>query len=289
MEVHVAVAPETLWSIPIPGTGSELHITNSFLTMLIVMAFLVIVGAAIARSATLIPSRIQSIFEMVAEFILGLVEGSAGKQAGRRIFPLVAGLFIFIIVSNYSGLLPGVGTIGLERAAEAGHAAAGEEASTTLVPLFRSPSADLNMTLAMSILTFTIVQVAGIAAHGVRGRIKHMANPVFIFPIEVISEFSRIISLSFRLFGNIFAGEVLVTVMVALANAIKITVVSLLFPVVFLYLEVLFGFIQALVFALLTLVYIVLATADSHDDHVEEPGTVEGEHHQRAPAAAGGD
>ncbi|MBX5446061.1 F0F1 ATP synthase subunit A [Sphaerobacter sp.] len=279
MEVHVAVAPETLWSVSIPGTGLTLNITNSFLTMLIVMAALVIVGAVIARRATLVPGFVQSVFEMAAEFILGMVEGAAGKRAGRTIFPLVGGLFIFIIVSNYTGLLPGIGTIGYVD--EHGHL----ERS-----LFRPPSADLNMTLAMAVVTFLVVQVAGIRAHGVGGRIKHMANPPFLFPIEVIGEFSRIISLSFRLFGNIFAGEVLLTVMYAMANAIKITVVGLLIPVIFLYLEVLFGFIQALVFALLTLIYIVLATADGHDDHAEDAvHEAEGSQHAVTPATSGGD
>jgi F-type H+-transporting ATPase subunit a len=125
------------------------------------------------------------------------------------------------------------------------------------------------MTVAMSTLTFLVVQFAGVSAHGVKGRIKHMANPPFLFPIEVISEFSRIISLAARLFGNVFAGEVLLGVMYAMASAIKIAVIPVLFPVVFLGLETLFGTIQALVFALLTLIYIYLAAA-GHDDHAEE-------------------
>jgi F-type H+-transporting ATPase subunit a len=96
-----------------------------------------------------------------------------------------------------------------------------------------------------------------------------MANPPFLFPIEVISELSRIISLAARLFGNVFAGEVLLGVMYAMAASIKIAVIPVLFPVVFLGLETLFGTIQALVFALLTLIYIYLAAA-GHDDHDEE-------------------
>lgn len=288
MELHIEVAPETLWHLEIPGTGIVLNITNSFLTMLLVMGFLVIAGALIARSATLVPGRIQSIFEIVVEFMLNLVESTAGRQFGRRIFPLIGGLFIFIIVSNYSGLLPGVGTIGIwhETAAESAKLAAtggasGEsvsEAHRVLVPLFRSPSADLNMTLAMALLSYVTFQFLGIRVHGVWGRIKHLANPWFIFPIEVISEFSRIISLAFRLFGNIFAGEALLAVMYAIANAIKVSVIGLLIPVVFLYLEVLFGFIQALVFALLTLIYITLAAAEEHGEHAE--------HHEPARAGA---
>jgi F-type H+-transporting ATPase subunit a len=211
----------------------------------------------------------------------------------------VAGIFIFILFANFSGLLPGVGTITLDKGddshaeetalvaqteseseddSEEAHAetAAGEEEEhSTAVPIMRPPTADLNMTLAMSLLTFVVVQIAGVSAHGIGGRIKHMADPPFLFPIEVISELSRIISLAARLFGNVFAGEVLLGVMYGMANAIKIAIVPVAFPVVFIFLEVLFGTIQALVFALLTLIYITLAAA-GHDDH----------EHEEAPAHA---
>jgi F-type H+-transporting ATPase subunit a len=136
------------------------------------------------------------------------------------------------------------------------------------VPIFRPPTADLNMTLAMSTTTFVAVQIFGIRAHGFGGRLKHMANPPFLFPIEVVSELSRIISLAARLFGNVFAGEVLLGVAYAIANAVKIAIIPLLFPVIFLGLETIFGTIQALVFSLLTLIYIYLAAA-GHDDHDE--------------------
>ena len=132
------------------------------------------------------------------------------------------------------------------------------------MPLFRPPNSDINMTLALALLTFTLVQVVGIRTQGVGGRLKHMADPWFIFPIEVVSELGRIVSLSARLFGNVFAGEVLLAVMYALANAVKIAIVPLFVPVIFIFLELLFGTIQALVFALLTAIYITLAAA-GHD------------------------
>lgn len=282
MQLHISVKPETLWTVSIPGTGFDLRITNSFLTMLLVMGLLLVLGTIIARGAQLVPGRGQSVFEMIVEFLLGLVEGTAGKRLGRRIFPLIGGLFIFIIFANYTGLLPGIGTIGIWH--EGGHAlvaasegAAGEhDATRTLVPLFRPPSADLNMTLAMALISYVAFQIAGLSAHGLWGRIKHMANPPFLLPIEIISELSRIVSLSFRLFGNIFAGETLLTVMYGIANAIKISVIGLVIPVIFLYLEVLFGFIQALIFAVLTLIYIALASADGHGEEHESP-----EHRER--------
>jgi len=323
MEIHISIAAETLFMVgPVP-------VTNSMLTMFIIMGLLLIGGAAIARNAKLVPGRWQSLFEAAAGFILELVEGTGGKTFGRRIFPLVGAIFVFIAVANYSGVLPGVGTIGFYRdeAAEASATHEGEEAvleggggeavvvdestdhtetdvvaatddaaageehhGPTLVPLFRAPNADLNMTLAMALVTFTTIQVYGIRAHGVGGRIKHMADPPFLFPIEVVSEFGRIISLSARLFGNVFAGEVLLGVMYALANAVKIAIIPLFVPVIFIFLELLFGTIQALVFALLTAIYVTMAGGEGgHGDEAhghDEAGDHHGAHPVSAPASA---
>jgi F-type H+-transporting ATPase subunit a len=316
MEVHVELAAEKLFDI------GPISFTNSMLTMLIVMAAVLLVFGSIARRAQLVPSRGQGILELIIEFLLGLVEGTAGRRVGRRIFPLIAGIFIFIAFANYSGLLPGVGTIGYwheegaavteEHGAEEEEASAakiaaiggagapaparaaeeGEEPHKVLVPFLRPPNADLNMTLAMALLTFTVVQVAGIKLHGVGGRIKHMADPWWIFPLELIQEFARIISLSFRLFGNVFAGEVLLAVMYAMATAIKIAIIPVLFPVVFLGLELLFGTIQALVFALLTLIYITLAAGGHGEEHEHEPAHASepaAGHGRAAPAHGAGD
>ncbi|MGN6483460.1 MAG: F0F1 ATP synthase subunit A [Thermomicrobiales bacterium] len=333
MELHISLAAETLFHIgPIP-------VTNSMLTMFIVMIVVLLVFSFIARKAQAVPSRGQGVIEMIVEFIMGLVEGSAGRKFGRTVLPLISGIFIFILFSNFSGLLPGMGTIGVyheeaEEHAEVtvvaspaatdhvvaegtavaattsgsdhegttgtgsdehAEAATGEHEEThkVLVPFFRAPTADLNMTLALSLLTFTMVQIYGIRAHGIGGRLKHMADPPFIFPIEVISEFSRILSLSARLFGNVFAGEVLLGVMYAMAAAIKIAVLPFLFPVIFLFLEVMFGTIQALVFALLTVIYITLAAADAHgDEHADHDETHAHEgasDHPKVAASGAGD
>ena len=337
MEVHVSIAAETLFEL------GPIAVTNSMVTMFGIMGLILLGGWLIARGVKDVPGRGQGLVEMVVEFLLGLTEGSAGKTAGRRIFPLIGAIFIFIAIANYSGMLPGVGTVGYyeteeaetgdgegninegpegetvlpgegtededstesdaehtslvgelasidttddlvsplpaEHDAEGGEeteAAAEHETEKVLVPFLRAPNADLNMTLGMALVTFTMVQILGIRAHGVGGRIKHMANPPFLFPIELISEFSRIISLSARLFGNVFAGEVLLGVMYAMAAAIKIAIIPFLFPVVFLFLELLFGTIQALVFALLTLIYITLATEGGHDEHAPAGGSAIG-------------
>lgn len=286
MNLHISLAAEVLFHVgPIP-------VTNSMVTMFIVMALILIIFTILAKRAQTVPSRGQSVIEMIVEFILNLVEGTAGKTFGRKVLPLISALFIFILFANLSGLVPGMGTIGVNReeheaapTTEVVIPVAGDHANsgtttnaktqhaegathTVLVPFFRAPTADLNMTLALALLAFGVVQVIGVRSHGVGGRIKHMADPPFLFPIEVISEFSRIISLSARLFGNVFAGEILLGVMYAMAAAIKIAVVPFLFPVLFMFLEVLFGTIQALVFALLTLIYLVLASGGG-DDHAE--------------------
>lgn len=328
---HIELGAETLFKIgPVP-------ITNSFFMMVIVMALIIIAFSIAARKITHDPNkggRFGALIEMVIEFLLNLVEGTGGKKLGRAIFPLVSGLFIFILLSNFTGLLPGVGSIYVNKEAEASHeeeadtahteteehavataavngseenaddehaeddsavaatsddhAADDGHGSTVHVPIMRPPTADLNMTLALSTITFVAVQIMGVRAHGVGGRLKHMANPPFIFPIEVVSELSRIISLAARLFGNVFAGEVLLGVAYSIANAVKIAVVPLLFPVMFLGLELLFGTIQALVFALLTLIYIYLAAA-GHDDHDDEHAGHAHEAHAEAgkPVVAG--
>jgi F-type H+-transporting ATPase subunit a len=299
MEIHISIAPETLFTV------GPVHVTNSMFTMFLVMGLLLIVGASIAHGMKMVPGRWQGIFEVVAQFILDLVESTGGKEMGRRLFPLIGGVFIFIAIANYTGILPGIGTIGFYRTPETTHevvpaAANGEEVTVEdpsaeeaaghaeLVPLFRPPNSDINMTLALALLTFTLVQVVGIRTQGVGGRLRHMADPWFIFPIEVVSELGRIVSLSARLFGNVFAGEVLLAVMYALANAIKIAIVPLFVPVIFIFLELLFGTIQALVFALLTAIYITLAAAghDDHEEHAADAGHG-AEPVRPAPAPAG--
>ena len=319
MEIHIAIAPETLFTV------GPVRVTNSLFMTFVVMGLLLIIGATIARGAKLVPGRWQSLFEVAASFILDLVESTGGRSFGRRIFPLVGAIFMYIAIANYSGLLPGVGTIGIYHTepaaaeADATHAdenaadestAAGSTAVETetnavdeehgleqhpeLVPILRPPTADLNMTLAMALVTFTTVQVLGIRAHGFKGRIKHMADPPFIFPIELVSEFGRIISLSARLFGNVLAGEVLLGVMYALAAAARIAILPLLVPVVFIVLELLFGTIQALVFALLTAIYITMAASGGHEEGEAGHATPEGAHPVpegmpavRVPAATG--
>jgi F-type H+-transporting ATPase subunit a len=312
----ISIKAETLFEL------GPLAFTNSMLYTLIVIAFLVIFSIIAMRRLSLVPRGAQNFAEAVVEFLLGLTEGTAGKRVGRRIFPLIATLFIFIITANYAGLLPGVGTVGacLEHHAAAPGSTGEEhapaepaepaEASAGLpkyhcppgpngeerefVPFLRAPNADLNTTLAMALLAVGVVQVAGIAAHGFGGYLKELLTPVIMAPLHIIGELSRIISLSFRLFGNIFGGEVLVTVMFALLGTLFLGFGAF----IFVGLEVLFGFIQAMIFSILTLVFISTAVAGhsgGHDAghgageaHTDHPGPADDLGHQVAEVVTGG-
>jgi len=291
LKVHVEIAAETLFKIgPVP-------VTNSMATMWGVMVLIILVFWLAARKGQTVPGKFQLVVEMIVDFIRNLVISTAGPRLGRRIMPLIMGLFVFILFANLSGLLPGMGTIGkyeehevtVEETTEgttventateetAQSTAAEEHEEKVLVPFLRAPNADINMTLAMALIAIVAVQIAGIRAHGVFGRIKHMADPPFLLPIEIIGEVSRVISLAARLFGNVFAGEVLLGVMYAFGESLKVALVPFLFPVIFLFLELLFSTIQAIVFTLLTLIYISIAAASSHG-HEEE------DEHAHAPA-----
>src|SRR5687768_8859588 len=114
MEIHNAIAPETLFTV------GPVRVTNSLFMTFVVMGLLLIVGTALARGAKLVPGRWQGLFEVAAGFILDLVESTGGRSFGRSIFPLIGSVFMFILIANYTGILPGVGTIGIYHTEEAG-------------------------------------------------------------------------------------------------------------------------------------------------------------------------
>ena len=229
-------------------------ITNSFLVTLVISA-VIIIGALLLKRGIKNgkPNGFQNIIEMVFEGLLDLVDGVTGnREQTRRFFPLVATIFIFVILINWVEVVPGLGTVGVE---EIHH---GEK---VLLPFIRSAAADLNVTLVIALVAVVASQFMGITALGFKKYAgKFLVSPfkkpyfvgTFVGILEIISEFAKIISFSFRLFGNIFAGEVLLTVMLML--------VPLFIPLPFLFLEIFVGFIQALVFAMLTLVFMKMAT-----------------------------
>lgn len=248
--MEISIAAEQLFSLGL------FPVTNSLLVGAIVTVFLAVVSTRLVRAWQPVPGRAQGIIETAVEGLLNLTESVTqdAKQA-RQFFPLIATIFFFVLFSNWAGLLPGVGTVGLLHG-EGGHA--------TIIPFLRSTSADLNFTLGLSLIAVISVQLAGIAALGFfKYGQKFLVSPfhkpygigTLVGVLELVSEIGKTISFTFRLFGNVFAGEVLLTVMLHL--------VPFLLPLPFLFLEIFVGFIQAVVFAMLTLVFLKTATLSS--------------------------
>ena len=277
---HVELAAESLLE------HGPKWFTNGLLTTILVDIVIILMAVFAVSKMKEVPGTWQNIVEMLVEGMWNLTQSVAGHGSAnsRKFFPWVMTIFIFVLISNYIGLLPGFGSIGVEHAAAAeshtqielgnqvamagGEAvavtAAAEEGEPVLVPLFRSPSADLNVTLALALISVFMTQFFGVQALGIRYFTKYFKNPIkdpmgsVVGFFELIAEISKIISFSFRLFGNVFAGEVVLLVMAFL--------VTFLLPSVFYGLELFIGFIQALVFMLLTLAFFTMATV-SHDDH----------------------
>ena len=265
--IHVAIEAETLFTI------GPLSFTNSMVGALLASLLLLVAAWYITRRSALVPGRLQSALELPVELMTGIVAGSSSRWRGY--VALILGFFLMILVANWIGLLPGVGTIGITHVDEAGHEA--------MIPLVRPASADLNFTLGLAIVSFVMFVYWGIKANGAGGYVKElMGEPLYMaplmLPINLISEFSRLISLSMRLFGNVFAGEVLLATMIALA--------PILVPAVFLGLEALFGFVQALVFALLAMTYIGTAIAEHHAGGDHDADDAHATDHSTAAEAA---
>lgn len=248
--MEISIAAEKIFSI------GSFPVTNALLIGALVSGGLMLLSRSVTKNWQEIPRGIQNVFEIALEALLDLVQSvTQDRKQALQFFPLIATIFLFVLFSNWAGLLPGLGTVGVNHVSEAGHA--------TIVPFLRSTSADLNFTLALSLITVLTIQFTGIAAMGV---VKY-GKKFFISPfhkpygigtavgiLELVSEIGKTISFTFRLFGNVFAGEVLLTVMLHL--------VPYLLPLPFLFLEIFVGFIQAVVFAMLTLVFLKMATLE---------------------------
>ncbi len=244
--MEISIAAEELFHI------GAFPITNAFLTTLVVSASLIVGSLVLRGRLRPVPVGLQNAAEAVIEKLWDLTESVAGdRELGKRFFPLVATIFLFVLFSNWLGLLPGMGTFGLQHG-EALHS------------FVRAGSADLNMTLALSLISVFAVQFTGIGILGVMGYAKKfLVSPfhkpyvigTFVGLLELAGEVTKIISFSFRLFGNIFAGEVLLIVIGHL--------VPYFVPLPFLFLEVFVGLVQAGIFAILTLVFLKMATIEA--------------------------
>lgn len=245
---------------------------NTFINSTLVLVGFVILGFVLRRRNTEIPDKVQNFAESILEICFQYMDQvTHDRKKSIKFLPITGSLFLFILVSNWLGIFPGIGSIGRWMVVH------GE---SELVPLFRPANTDLNMTLAMSITAVILSHVFGIIAIGfwkytnkfvklgdVWRSFKKGGVSIFVAfvefavgVIEIFSEVAKMVSLSLRLFGNVFAGEVLLTVIAGL--------IAFFVPLPFIFLEILVGFIQATVFAMLVLVYLTVATMEvEHSSH----------------------
>lgn len=243
-QLHISLAAQ-----PVLHLG-PVAFNNSLLTGLVASLLILLVFIAARRT---------HLVETICDSLLDVIEKVTHDRAKAiRLFPLLMTIFIFILVNNWLGLLPGVGSITV--ASPHGP-----------VPLFRPATADLNTTLALAIISVVMTQIYAVRELGVVNHLKKYLslNPILLFvgALEFVAEVSKMISFSFRLFGNIFAGEVLLTVIAALAPALA--------PLPFFFLELFVGFVQALVFTMLSLVFLEIATTQHGEHNHESRQTVE--------------
>ena len=256
-----------------------LQVTNTlFCTWLTIIALLIVLYFG-TRRRELIPAGMQNFIEWSVESMYRLVQGVVGDKKGRQFFPLIATFFFFILFANLVDVLPGIDTIGWVNltALHDAHLTAPTgpivflfgQYSNKLVPWFRPPTSDLNLTFAMALISVVVTQIYGfiylgagqqlgryfqlkaIKNHGVQGVIEF-----FVGIVELITEVARLLSFAFRLFGNIFAGSAVLALFALLIPALG--------DVIFIPLELFVAFVQALVFALLTLVFLQIGTT-SHE------------------------
>lgn len=248
--LHISLAAErigTLWGIPI---------TNTLLTEWVVMAILIVGGYFIGKNPKLIPGKVQAAFEWLFEFVLTFMEETLGsRDMALRFFPLISTIFLFILFCNWFDFIPFVGSVGFFIPTATGH---------EFIPLFRAVNTDLNVTLAIATIAYLVIEITGIV---VLGFLKYGSKFVnfkqgvlgfFMGLIEFVSNLARLISFSFRLFGNIFAGEVLI--------AVIISFIPYFLPVPIMVFETFVGLVQAAIFALLTLVFVKIAIAEPHGE-----------------------
>ena len=210
--------------IPIFGV---LDVTGEVVVMWIILAVIAAISLLVTRNLRERPGKLQNVIETGVEYLDNFVSGIIGKQKGRRYFYFLGSLFIFIIFANYSGLFPGVG----------------------LTKYAKAPTSSLSVTLGLGVVTFLFLTIAGIRAKGLKGYLKRFWSPVIILPpLLILDEFIKPASLALRLFGNIYGEE---SVTEQLYELLPIGA-----PLVMMVLSLLFCAIQAIVFTMLTTIYL---------------------------------
>ncbi len=279
----------TLYAEPILHNES-FNVTNAVFTSWVMVVFVLIISVILRSKLREVPGRLQSLFELVVEATIGLYDQITNdRKLTLRIFPVAVTVFIFVLLNNWLGIMP-FGGFGIIENTDHGPA---------FIPFLRGSTADINTTLALAVMAVIGANAFGVFSIGlwktfnkyvnlgVLGQVftKFRKDPTviivapitfFVGLIEIVGEFAKVASLSFRLFGNIFAGEVLLLSMAALA--------PYFIPIPFLFLEILVGVIQAAIFSILTVVYFTISASD----HDHEDGHEESEHaeHPATPAQA---
>jgi len=265
------VTEHTLFAEPIFHWGG-FTVTNSLLNSWLSLVVIIALAWAIGRKVSLVPKGLQNFFEAIVELFLDLFDTVTGsREKSLQVAPFVLTFFFFVLINNWMGILPGIGSVGqiVEHHGE-----------NIFIPFFRGATADLNTTLALATIGVVASHIFGVMMIGAWKHFnkfinlqafldipKHiksnptiiLVNPIkaFVGIVEIIGELAKVASLSFRLFGNIFAGEVLLASMSA--------ILAWGVPIPFMFLEIIVGLIQALIFSLLILIY--LSTASTADEH----------------------
>lgn len=271
-----------LFAEPIFQLGS-FSITNAQINATILSVLMIVFAFFFRKRIKEVPGRLQTAIEALVETLFEYFDQVTGsRERSKRFFPLIATLFLFILFSNWMGLLPGTGSIGMWQM---------HQGELILIPLLRPANSDLNLTLAMALTSVISSHVFGMVTvgffvhwnrffqFGTIWKAVKTLKPMNIIVslvefvvglIEFISEIAKVLSLSLRLFGNIFAGEVLITVLAS--------IFAFVMPLPFMGLELIVGIVQASVFAMLSLVYLSILTDKPHgDEEHEEPEALESE------------
>ncbi len=258
MTIHIpTLAPEVVFHI------GQLPVTNTMINVWLALIIFLVVGIFIKANLSFRPGKFQNFFEYILELLMGYFDQVTGdRKKTLRFMPVVGSIFFFILLSNWLGLLPGTGSI------KVGHAM-----------LLRPANSDLNLTIVMALVAVVSSHLFGLVSVGIFTHLNKFIQigtliksirkgPIAILTaiielgvglIEIVSEIAKVVSLSLRLFGNIFAGEVLISVISGL--------ISVFVPAPFMMLELLVGLIQASVFTMLTLVYMTVLSTEAHEEH----------------------
>ncbi|QQY08126.1 MAG: F0F1 ATP synthase subunit A [Candidatus Xiphinematobacter sp.] len=271
-------AESAYWFFPAESLSFTAWISNSILVSVLVTGLVLLFAWRSTTRLRTIPGGMQNFFELIVEATLNVIEEIIGKRMAKKTFGLLAALFLFILFSNWFSLLPGIGSVGW------GPRAGFLTVSEVEIPLLRPTTADLNMTLGLAAvamcfwLLWTVQEVGFVGLvrelfgvkGGVKGALSLMLAPIFLFVgvLEVVSILVRPVSLSLRLYGNVYAGEILMHTMTDLGNSLGFSrwisaLMSVIVPIPFYFLELLIGFLQAIVFMLLVTVYIQLSAVHS--------------------------